>query len=61
MKEIMGGLWCAGLVCCAVLGVVPGLILLGLGAIAGSCIIIRELEQKQQAESWRKNYPTYKY
>lgn len=61
MKEIMGGLWLSSLVLGA-LGLWAGaLILCMLGATAGAAAWYDELHKKQQAESWRKNYPSYKY
>lgn len=61
MKEIMGGCWFAGLLAWALLGLVPGLVLLGLGAIAGSWELIKEAEAEKAEASWRKNYPPYRY
>ena len=61
MKEIMGGLWFAGLLAWALLGLIPGLILFGIGAAVGAGEAIKEHQAEQQAEAWRKSYPTYKY
>lgn len=61
MKELMGGLWFAGLLAWAVLGVVPGLVLIGLGAAAAAGELAKERRAEQQAASWRKNYPPYRY
>lgn len=61
MKEIMGGCWFAGLVAWALLGLIPGLVLLGLGTLAGAGELVKESQAKQAEQSWRKNYPSYKY
>lgn len=61
MKEIMGGCWFAGLLVWALLGLVPGLVLIGLGALAGSWELIKEVEAEKAEESWRKTYPPYRY
>lgn len=61
MKEIMGGLWIAGLVALAVLGVVPGIVLILLGAGAGAGELAKEHKAAQQAKAWRKLYPPYGY
>ena len=65
MKEIIGGCWIAGILAMALLGIVPGLVLLLLGAGAGIVAGVMELlarKQKEEAEqAWRKNYPSYKY
>jgi len=61
MKELMGGLWFAGLVIWALLGFGPGLILLALGALAGAGELAREQRAERQAESWRRKYPPYGY
>ena len=61
MKEIMGGLWLGALVAGA-LGLWVGAgILGGLGAIAGLATLYDSYIKETQAESWRRNYPTYKY
>lgn len=61
MKELMGGLWFAGLCVWALLGLVPGLILIGLGALAAAGSWYKEQLEAERAESWRRNYPSYKY
>lgn len=61
MKELIGGLWFAGLVAWALLGLLPGLICIALGVLAGAGSWYGELLKARQAESWRKNYPSYKY
>lgn len=61
MKEIMGGCWFAGLLAWALLGLVPGLILIGIGALAGGWELIKEAEAEKAEESWRKTYPPYRY
>lgn len=61
MKEIMGGCWFAGLLAWALLGLVPGLILIGFGTLAGGWKLIKEAEAEKAEESWRKNYPSYRY
>lgn len=61
MKEIMGGCWFAGLLAWALMGLIPGLILFGIGAIAGAGEAVKERQAEKQAASWRKNYPSYKY
>ena len=62
MKGIVGGLWFAGLLAWAFTGIlVPGLVFIGLGAVAGSWSWIKKLEKERQAASWRSQYPSYKY
>lgn len=61
MKEIMGGLWFAGLVAGALLGILPAIILLILGAGAGAAELVKEHRAEQLAQSWRKAYPPYRY
>lgn len=61
MKELAGGLWFAGLVAWAVLGFVPGLILIILGMAAASWKLVCELQIEKAEESWRKHYPPYGY
>lgn len=61
MKEVAGGLWFAGLLAWALLGIVPGIILLLLGTGAASWKLGRELQAAKAAASWRKNYPPYGY
>lgn len=61
MKELMGGLWLTGLIAWALLGPVPGIICIVLGSLAGSCQLVNELRATKTGESWRKNYPSYKY
>ena len=58
---IIGGLMFGGLVSGALLGVGPGLALCGLGAVAGIIVAAQEHKAEKQAESWRRNYPSYKY
>lgn len=65
MKEIAGGLWFTGLLAWALLGIIPGIVYIGMGCIAASWQLVKErqaeAEAEAKAESWRKNYPTYKY
>lgn len=61
MKELMGGLWFAGLVAWALLGLVPGLILIGIGIAAASWELVHELQAIKADKSWRKQYPPYGY
>ena len=61
MKELMGGLWFAGLIAWALLGLLPGLICIALGALAGSWELVRELQAAKAEENWRKQYPPYGY
>lgn len=50
-----------GLLGCALLGLAPGGILMGLGAAYAALEAAKEKQAEKQAESWRKNYPTYRY
>lgn len=61
MNELMGGLWFAGLLAWALFGLVPGVILITLGAVA--CIGKLAKEQKAEAarQAWHKYYPPYGY
>lgn len=61
MKEVMGGCWFAALLAWTLLGLIPGLVLLGLGALAGSWGLIKEAEARKAETSWRKTYPPYGY
>lgn len=61
MKEIAGGFWAAGMLGWALFGFIPGIILISIGCIAGSCELHRELVDRKSAASWRKTYPSYKY
>ena len=61
MKELMGGLWFAGLLAWALMGLMPGLVLLGLGVIAGAGELVRERQTVKRAASWRRTYPPYGY
>lgn len=61
VKEIAGGSWLAGLVCWAILGIIPGLLLFFIGGIAASWELIKSKQAAANEESWRKNYPPYGY
>ena len=61
MKEITGGLWLGALGAGAFLGLVPGLVLFGLGSLCALCELSRTQQAEKQAANWRKNYPSYKY
>lgn len=61
MKELAGGLWLAGLIAWALFGLIPGIILICIGWIAGAGSWIYTLEKEKQAASWRSQYPSYKY
>lgn len=61
MKEIMGGCWLAGMITWALIGFVPGIILLGIGSIAGAGELVKERQLDKRAASWRKTYPPYGY
>ena len=61
MKEVTGGLWLGALGAGAFLGLVPSLVLFGLGSLCALCELSRERRATKQAASWRKNYPSYKY
>ena len=61
MKEVTGGLWLGALGASAFLGLVPGLVLFGLGSLCALCELSRTRHAEKQAASWRKNYPSYKY
>jgi len=51
----------AGLLAWALLGFIPGLILIGFGALVGGWELIKEAEAEKAEESWRKTYPPYRY
>lgn len=59
MKEIMGGLWLAGLVAGALLGILPAAIFFILGAGAGAAAYHKE--KKAASCKLQDTYPTYKY
>ena len=58
---IVGGFLFGGLMAWALFGLVPGIILMALGAAASCFIECRNRQAAKQAESWRRNYPSYKY
>ena len=58
---VIGGLIFGGLLGGALMGIEAGLVLCGLGIIAGCIAVIQERLTEKQAASWRKNYPSYKY
>ena len=58
---IIGGLLFGGLLGGALLNIGAGLILCGLGIVAGIIAAIQEYLAEKQAASWRRNYPSYKY
>jgi hypothetical protein len=61
MKELAGGMLLAGLfaaalglyLCAGVLGIA--------GVLAGAASCYDEILKEKQAESWRAEYPSYKY
>lgn len=61
MKELAGGLVLAGLLAGALGFYVYACILGGAGLLAGAAGWYDELLKEKQAESWRANYPSYKY
>lgn len=61
MKEITGGLWLGALGAGAFLGLVPGLVLFGLGSLCALYELSRVRQAEKQVANWRKNYPSYKY
>lgn len=58
---IIGGLIFGGLLGGALMSIEAGLIMCGLGIIAGCIAVMQERLAEKQAASWRKNYPSYKY
>lgn len=58
---IMGGFMFGGLVAGAVLGLVPGAILVGIGAVIGCWQLVQEKRAEAEQESWRAEYPPYGY
>lgn len=60
MTGLVGGLILGGLVGWAIFGPCAW-ILIVCGIIAASCKLSLDRQAEKQAESWRKNYPTYKY
>lgn len=61
MKELAGGTWLAGLIAAA-MGFYFGAAIFGIiGALATGASWQAERTKEKQAESWRKNYPTYGY
>ena len=61
MVGVIGGLFVGGLLAGALLGVVPGAILIGLGTAVSCWELYREKRAEAEAESWRRSYPSYKY
>lgn len=58
---IIGGLSVGGLLGGALLNIGVGLVLCGLGLIAGCIAAIQEYQAEKREASWRRNYPSYKY
>ena len=58
---ILGGLLMGGLLGTALIGIFPGLLLLGLGAAFVGAELYREHAAQRKAASWRARYPSYKY
>ena len=58
---IMGGFLFGGLVACALLGIIPGAILIGIGAAIGCWQLAQEKRAEAARESWRAEYPPYGY
>ena len=58
---IAGGFSLGGLTAMALFGFTPGLVLLLIGLAITSWELIQEKKNEIRAESWRKNYPSYKY
>lgn len=58
---IAGGFSFGGLTAMALFGFTPGLVLLLIGLAITSWELVQEKKEEIRAESWRKNYPSYKY
>lgn len=50
-----------GLLGWALLGLLPGLVLIGLGAAVGAGELVKERKAEQAARDWRRTYPPYGY
>ena len=61
MKELMGGLWFAGLLAWALFGLLPGVILITLGAAVCIGELVKEQKAEAEQQAWRKYYPPYGY
>jgi hypothetical protein len=61
MKELAGGLWCAGLLAGALFGLGAGVIFFILGAICGACELVKLKQAEKAEQNWRAEYPSYKY
>lgn len=55
---IIGGLMFGGLIAMVLLGLVPGLILIGIGTVAASWELVKE---RRAATNYNVNYPAYRY
>lgn len=61
MKELMGGMWFAGLLAAGV-GLYGAAVVLGIiGTLAGAASCYDELLKERRAASWRAQYPQYRY
>lgn len=60
MKEVSGGLWLAGLLA-LMFSTIGGILLIGAGTLVVVLKLINDNQKQAQVESWRKNYPSYKY
>lgn len=61
MKELMGGLWLAGVLAWALLGLIPGIILIIIGAGICAGELVKERKAEISTQAWRKSYPPYGY
>ena len=58
---IIGGLLLGGLLAGAILGLVPGAILMGIGGAIAALGAAEDAKKERNEESWLKCYPPYRY
>lgn len=61
MKELMGGLWLAGLLAGALWSISAMIVFFLLGTIAGLIELSKQARNERKENSWRAEYPSYKY
>ena len=61
MWLIGAGIMVAGLLSMVFAGIAIGLAVIAGGAAIAAASCYHEQQAEQKAESWRKNYPSYKY
>lgn len=61
MYGLIGGLWFGGLCAGIIFGLIPALVLIGIGAIIAIWNLLTEKEQQLKTEEHISNRPKYNY